>query len=151
MRRLVFTVVLCLAVLALVPVSANGLNAVSYFETPSGKIVCALVSPTPGFGSDSVGCEVTIGLKRPIPKSGPSCRRTKYVGSEFGLGGKGPAIVTPCADSHIFAHPYSISVLSYGQTLKGGGIACSEATTGLTCRNRSGHGFFLSPAHWHTF
>ena len=35
-------------------------------------------------------------------------------------------------------------VLAYGTTWAGGGLRCTSAETGLTCRNRSGHGFFLS-------
>ena len=39
-------------------------------------------------------------------------------------------------------------VLGYGKTWSGGGIRCTSAETGLTCRNKSGHGFFLSREHW---
>jgi hypothetical protein len=42
-------------------------------------------------------------------------------------------------------------VLAYGRTRSAGGISCSSRTTGLTCRNRSGHGFFLSRERWRTF
>jgi len=39
-------------------------------------------------------------------------------------------------------------VLDYGTTWSGGGVRCTSAATGLTCRNRSGHGFFLSRERW---
>ena len=42
-------------------------------------------------------------------------------------------------------------VLGYGRTWSAGGISCSSATAGLTCRNRAGHGFFLSRERWRTF
>jgi hypothetical protein len=42
-------------------------------------------------------------------------------------------------------------VLAYGRTLRVGGIRCTSAVTGLTCRNRSGHGFFLSRERWRKF
>ena len=38
-----------------------------------------------------------------------------------------------------------------GRAWSGGGITCTSATTGLTCRNRGGHGFFLSRERWRTF
>jgi hypothetical protein len=42
-------------------------------------------------------------------------------------------------------------VLGYGKTWSGGGLRCTSAFKGLTCRNKSGHGFFLSRAHWRSF
>jgi hypothetical protein len=38
------------------------------------------------------------------------------------------------------------SVLRYGHTWRWHGFRCSSRQTGLTCSNRSGHGFFLSRA-----
>jgi hypothetical protein len=36
-------------------------------------------------------------------------------------------------------------VLGYGRTIRfGRRIACTARRSGLTCRNRDGHGFFLS-------
>ena len=35
-------------------------------------------------------------------------------------------------------------MLGYGATWGGGGLRCTSATTGLTCRNQDGHGFFVS-------
>ncbi len=32
-----------------------------------------------------------------------------------------------------------------------GGNTCTEATRCLNCRNRKGHGFFLSLRSWHVF
>ncbi len=42
-------------------------------------------------------------------------------------------------------------VLAYGTTWAGGGLRCASAETGLTCRNRDGHGFFLSRERWRAF
>jgi hypothetical protein len=42
-------------------------------------------------------------------------------------------------------------VLAYGTTIRVGGISCASATTGLTCRNHSRHGFFLSRERWRMF
>ena len=42
-------------------------------------------------------------------------------------------------------------VLAYGSTWSLAGLSCASRATGLTCRNRDGHGFFLSRASWRVF
>jgi hypothetical protein len=42
-------------------------------------------------------------------------------------------------------------VLGHGKTWSGNGLRCTSAVKGLTCRNKSGHDFFLSRAHWRAF
>jgi hypothetical protein len=42
-------------------------------------------------------------------------------------------------------------VLAYGKTWAGEGLRCTSAEIGLTCRNRDGHGFFLSRERWRAF
>jgi hypothetical protein len=42
-------------------------------------------------------------------------------------------------------------VLRYGQRWQGGAFSCMSRRTGLTCRNRSRHGFFLSRTSWRVF
>jgi hypothetical protein len=39
-------------------------------------------------------------------------------------------------------------VLGYGQTFHKGPFTCKSARAGLTCKNSSGHGFFLSKQRW---
>ncbi len=130
-----------------------------YFKTPSDKIACAWVyggSPTaPGMMADGVVCEVTSGLK-PLPYGRPSCKHPDNLRKTAGLPAEGQAVLgLPCSEYTIFADAYERVpgfVLKQGKSLKDGyGMVCSEAKTGLTCRNRSGHGFFLSPSRWHTF
>ncbi len=151
MRRLLVTVALCAGTAALAPVSALGLANETFFKTPYGKIVCIWVEEGLSF-QDDVVCEVTTGLRPPIPKSGPGCRHERYVGNEVAVRATGPAILIACvAGRGPFANPIQMSVLPYGKSRRGGGLVCSEATTGLTCRNSSGHGFFLSPRRWRTF
>jgi hypothetical protein len=41
-----------------------------------------------------------------------------------------------------------VSVLGYGKAWKGGGLRCVSAFTGLTCKNKNGHGFYLSRRRW---
>jgi hypothetical protein len=40
----------------------------------------------------------------------------------------------------------SAPVLDYGHTWARGGYKCVSRTSGLTCTNRDGHGWFLSRA-----
>jgi hypothetical protein len=98
-------------------------------------------------------CGVSTGLQPPIPKAGhPECQHIDYVGNRVGLGDTGRVQLLPCAgDAGPFADPGHTVFLHYGHTWKGGGVVCSEATGGLTCRNRDGHGFFLSLRSWRTF
>jgi hypothetical protein len=37
-----------------------------------------------------------------------------------------------------------VPFLGYGRAWRRGGIRCVSRSIGLTCRNRSGHGFFMS-------
>jgi hypothetical protein len=41
--------------------------------------------------------------------------------------------------------------LGYGKTWSAYGFSCHSAKSGLTCQNRSGHGFFLSVKQTHRF
>lgn len=42
-------------------------------------------------------------------------------------------------------------VLRYGQRWSRGGFTCLSRKAGLRCRNKSGHGFFLSRQHSYSF
>lgn len=123
-----------------------------YLKTPSGNIVCIewLDSRPP-----SVGCRIKSGLRPPPATDRPGCPRT----SDVALGATGKATVggrSICrgedeGDAGPLAYEGVARVLAYGRTWSGGGIRCASASTGLTCRNKSGHGFFLSREHWRAF
>jgi hypothetical protein len=71
-----------------------------------------------------------------------------------GLGRTGRTDVGGCLDNNSAARlltKRTADVLGYGQTWSGGGLRCTSALTGLTCRNKSGHGFFLSRESWRMF
>jgi hypothetical protein len=42
-------------------------------------------------------------------------------------------------------------LLPYGTTWRQGGFTCTSAVTGITCRNRAGHGLFVSRQSWRSF
>lgn len=137
--------------LVMFAVPAFGLGANGFFKTPSGKIVCEWATYI-GAPPALVECGVATGLKPPIPKTGPDCQHLDYVGNRVKLATTGPVHSVACAgDAGPFADPGHTDYVRYGQSWKGGGIVCSEATGGLTCRNRDGHGFFLSLRAWRAF
>lgn len=121
-----------------------------FFKTPSGKIVCQWA--TGGSPPASVECGIETGLKPPIPKSGVACKHLDYVGNRVSLSVTGRVQLIPCAgDAGPFADPAHTVFLHYGKTWSAGGLSCVAATKGLTCRNRDGHGFFISLQKWSVF
>ncbi len=121
-----------------------------YFRTPSGNIVC-FHSPGPSdLPRAFLGCGVKSGLE-PAPPRRP-CREGGYAGDRVELLATGRTHVPPCAgDPGALVGLRAARVLGYGKAWAGGGISCTSAIAGLTCRNKSGHGFFLSRARWRVF
>jgi hypothetical protein len=88
--------------------------------------------------STFVRCDIAqTRVKRP-PK--PSSCRFDW-GNAFGLGPRGRARRLCVSDSALGSR----RILRYGRTQRfGRRISCTSRRVGLTCRNRDGHGFFLS-------
>jgi hypothetical protein len=121
-----------------------------YFKTPSGNIVC-YHSPGPvDRPVPFIGCGIRSGLK-PAPPRRP-CSEGGYAGDRVSMNATGRVTVPACAgDPGALVGAPTARVLGYGKTWSGGGISCRSTFAGLTCRNRSGHGFFLSRARYRTF
>jgi hypothetical protein len=121
-----------------------------YFKTPSGNIVC-YHSPGPvDRPVPFLGCGIKSGLK-PAPPRRP-CSEGGYAGDRVTMTATGRVEVPACAgDPGAMVGASTAQVLGYGETWSGGGISCRSTFAGLTCRNRSGHGFFLSRARYRTF
>ena len=117
------------------------------FQTPSRNIICdGIVADVGhtfmecGIKSGLVGARASTGCK-----PGDSGQNRVYVPA------RGRGALTLCAgDPGPFLYVHA-PVLRYGQAWRGGGITCTSARSGLTCRNRGGHGFFLSRQHWRVF
>lgn len=138
---------LAAAVLALVPAAANARTArdvVVFFRTPSGNIGCdySVFSPQPA----TLRCDIRSRLRHPKPARPRGCRLDW--GDSLSLTRTGRPVLTCHGDTAIIPHSH---VVAYGTTWKRGGFACASQTTGLTCRNLAGHGFFLSRQSWRTF
>ena len=125
------------------PAAKNGA-----FKTPSGNIVCGYsIAP---LGDASMECGIKSGLKPPPPRV--SCSAGDPNDKRLSLTATGRAFPVTCAgDPGPFLVESKAGVLGYGRTWAGGGISCASATTGLTCKNRVGHGFFLSRERWRLF
>ena len=146
--------VFCGLVAALVVAAGAALGATASaarngtFKTPSGNIVCGYVVAASARDT-FVECGIKSGL-RPAPRN--TCTDLDYSGKRVGLTATGRAVPVVCAgDPGPFLFAARAHVLAYGRTWRGGGITCTSRRTGLTCRNRGGHGFFLSRERWRKF
>jgi hypothetical protein len=117
-----------------------------YFKTPSGNIVCS-------YTRTLVGCAIKSGLK-PAPPAAPGCSPSNQV--FLRTTGRAQTGASTCPGGSVIPGPVAgesvALVLAYGKTWRGSdGLRCASAFTGLTCRNKSGHGFFLSRETWRSF
>jgi Family of unknown function (DUF6636) len=120
------------------------------FKTPSDNIVCGWsIAPD---RSGSLECGIKSGLKPPPKRihcdaGDPNDKRISLTETRRAqpvrcAGDPGPLLPQIEAKAR---------VLPYGSSIKIGGITCSSATTGVTCRNRAGHGFFVSRESWRVY
>ncbi|HEY7421272.1 MAG TPA: DUF6636 domain-containing protein [Gaiellaceae bacterium] len=113
------------------------------FRTPSGNIGCVYSS---GLGSPAgLRCDIRSRL-RPRPHRPHGCDLDW--GDSYEMSATGRVGLTCHGDTAILP---SSRVLRYGSRWTHAGITCRSRTRGLTCRNRAGHGFFLSRRHSYRF
>ncbi|MGD0713155.1 MAG: DUF6636 domain-containing protein [Gaiellaceae bacterium] len=122
-----------------------GARASSYvyrnFKLPSGNIGCGYSK----FAGETANlrCEI-VSMLRPLPPRPKGCTEAEGVwGRAVGMAPTGRA--TGYCISDTVMDP-SAPVLDYGHTWARGGYKCVSRTSGLTCTNRDGHGWFLSRA-----
>lgn len=128
---------LLLAILILLT-SAASASAFSMrtFKTPSGTSICGFFSLDTG--AKYLRCDVYRATNRP-PKRPKSCEFD--YGFSFGIEPRGRAYRNCVSDA--IADPRKTRVLAYGSTMRRFGMVCRSRASGLTCSNRSGHGFTL--------
>jgi hypothetical protein len=126
MRRLLsFAVLTGAGLLAAVPAMARERD----FQTPSKRIRCAAFSS--GGPGAFVRCDLTfLNDRAAILRARGRGRIVKVT----------DAVSSPDAP-----------VLRYGHTLRFAPFRCTSRAAGLTCRSRSGHGFFVSVQWRRTF
>ncbi len=106
-------------------------------QTPSGKIHCMVII---GDGPTNMRCDVLENTAKVAPR--PKDCELDY-GSAFAMNVTGRASRVCAGDT--VADPKN-PVVAYGIAWTRAGITCFSAPTGLTCTNRSKHGFTLSRA-----
>jgi uncharacterized protein DUF6636 len=130
---------LALVVLMLGVAAGSAQAAFVQFRTPSANIGC-VYSTEPGTRA-YLRCDILSGLK-PRPAKPRGCDVDWGFG--FSMSPRGRA-QTVCAGDTVVDR--RSRVLRYGSKWSRGGFTCTSRLAGLRCRNRSGHGFFLSRAH----
>jgi hypothetical protein len=139
-----------LATLVLAAVVAGAAAAsVSYVETPSKNIVCGYVGAVQGYPA-FLECGVMSGLHPAPPKPAHKCVDDDPASNRVRLNGTGAVYGFCAGDVGVRAEAGHAPVLPYGKSWHRGAFTCTSAATGLTCRNSSGHGFFLSRQSWHS-
>jgi hypothetical protein len=111
-----------------------------FFQTPSHNIGC-LYSSSPA----SLRCDIRSGLKPP-PSKPKGCTVDWTGGYQVGPTGRAQKV---CAGDTVLSS--NARVVRYGTTWRSGAFTCKSSAFGLRCRNRSGHGFFLSRQHSYRF
>jgi hypothetical protein len=152
MTRLVLTFAALLLLAPSAHAASGAKPAARYgsFKMPSRNIVCGW-SLAPD-GSASMECGIKSGLKPP-PKP-IHCDAGDPNDKRVSLRDTGRAMPVLCAGDPGPLLPQieaKARVLAYGSSRRIGKITCTSATSGLTCRNRSGHGFFVSRGSWRMF
>jgi hypothetical protein len=119
-----------------------------FFKTPSGNILCSFAYDT---RKSDVGCVIKSGFKPPLAGRHAGCKSALVI--TLSKTGRPRPYASWCpGDDYEVETPYVgdaiAKTLPYGKTWRGGGITCTSSAQGLTCRNRSGRGFFLSRERW---
>ena len=137
------------AALCLIVTPAAKALTMGKLKTPSGNIICDYAfGPNPSFGvgwHPSVLCGIKSGLRPPSPRK--TCREGGRVSDRIFLMDVGRPLISSCAgDNGPFLAEERAWVLGYGKSWSDrfSGLRCTSAISGLTCRNRAGHGFVLS-------
>jgi hypothetical protein len=126
-----------LIIAAILALAAPASAARVHFSTPSRNIGCI-------GDARLLRCDIQQTATKPPPKP----RSCKFDwGNYFELRPQGRARRLCVSDSALGGR----RILTYGWTLRLGRMSCVARRTGLTCRNRDGHGFFLSRARVRLF
>jgi len=135
--------VVAAAIVALVAASAQvgAVDEVTGFSMPSKNVGCqyarfAAQPNAPGFPA-TLRCDIRTGL-RPRPAKPRGCDLDW--GDSLEMRKRSRVTVTCHGDTALGDR----HILRYGKTWRHDGFTCVSRTTGLTCRNLAGHGFFLS-------
>jgi hypothetical protein len=111
------------------------------FHTPSGNVGCSADDTS---GQWELRCD--IGQKNWREPAQPRSCDLDY-GDALGMSAAGRPYWVCHGDTVLGQGP----VLAYGQSWRAGPFTCLSQVAGVTCSNRTGHGFFLSRASHRVF
>jgi hypothetical protein len=129
------TVSLAVAAAALVPLPG--------FHSPSGNIRCFVVNSTLRCSLKRTDYGATLQAKCIAPPT-----QLDWHGWELGTRTKGTVTCTAGILYDPETEQPAFAALPYGGRWHRGAFTCLSRTTGVTCRNTSGHGLFLSREAW---
>ena len=115
------------------------------FRTPTGNIGCVFSSGLTGAEKPTIRCDIRSRL-RPAPHRPKRCPLD--YGDSLEISQLGHVTLVCHGDTAIDPHA---KVLHYGQTWRHEGLSCTSRFDGLTCTNKSKHGFFMSRQSWRLF
>jgi len=153
MKTSLVAIAVCATLAAAVPaVGAAAKVPLPGFHSPSGNIRCLFVpgSRGPSGSSPSVlHCSIAAASYAQALQerciAGPS---VDWHGFELAAAGRGRVT---CSGGILYSpatqRPTYVD-LAYGRTWRQGAFTCVSRTTGVTCRNRAGHGLFVSRGSW---
>jgi len=122
-------------------------HAITGFKTPSGNIHCRLQAlQNEGRATPALRCDI-LNVQGPLPAKPPNCDG-KW-GQAFSIVQDARRAETMCTIDTVTDD--LMQTLPYGSMWQQAGFNCVSRPSGLTCTNRSGHGFGLSRAAQKTF
>ncbi|RFC63278.1 hypothetical protein DY251_20730 [Mesorhizobium denitrificans] len=124
------------AVLSSAPAMAQDIS----FRSPTGNIHCMI------FTGSYTGARCDLSQFKSSYKRPADCDLDFGYAFEVGAQGKGEPL---CAGDTV-KDPKAV-VLDYGHSVSAGGMTCTSAKTGMTCKNRAGHGFTVARAKQKVF
>jgi len=127
-------------------VSAAHASTLPGFHSPTGNIKCLYV---PGSGGPST-LLCTIGRADYAKTLQDRCMAPNGAGVDwhgFTLGPNRKGMVS-CSGGILYTGRPSYVNLPYGKTWRRGVFTCTSRFAGVTCRNRTGHGLFISRQSW---
>ena len=142
MRQPLIPALTCAAVVMLTG-SPAALAEDFYFKTPSGNINCGYFDYD---GQPYVRCDINTFKPSGTP---PPADCDLDWGDSFGIGAADLIGDMICHGDTVISQ--ESRTLPYGSSWSEGGITCTSEKRGLTCKNRKGHGFFLSRAKQDVF
>jgi len=111
-------------------------DTIAGLQTPSGNIQCMYYKDAK---NESLRCTV-LNSTAAFEKKPADCDFDW--GADVGMDAKGKASRLCISDTVAGKYP----VVAYGTQWKKGAFTCTSATSGLTCRNSSRHGFTIAKA-----